>query len=102
MTRSDPEATKIGGLLIATTTTIATIDMAATTVDAKSTPHAMHTASQISWLNTRGPSVRIQKRVSQFSLKITKDEKRLDKTWNLPGGTRQFRIYNYKASQNDI
>jgi hypothetical protein len=59
MTRSDPEATNIGGLLIATTTTIAMIDVAATTVDAKSAPHAMHTASRICWLNTRGPSVRI-------------------------------------------
>jgi hypothetical protein len=35
-------------------------------------------------------------------LKLTKDEKQLDKTWNLPGGTRQFRIYGYKANQNDI
>jgi hypothetical protein len=26
-------------------------------------------------------------------LKLTKGEKQLDKTWNLPGGTRQFRIY---------
>jgi hypothetical protein len=23
-------------------------------------------------------------------------EKQLDKTWNLPGGTRQFRIYDYE------
>jgi hypothetical protein len=71
-------------------------------VDVKSTLHAKHTASRISWLNTRGLSVRIRKRASQFSLKLTKDEKRLDKTWNLSGGTRQFRIYGYKASQNDI
>jgi hypothetical protein len=28
--------------------------------------------------------------------------KQLDKTWNLPGGTRQFYIYGYKANQNDI
>jgi hypothetical protein len=28
--------------------------------------------------------------------------KQLDKTWNLPGGTRQFHIYGYKANQNDI
>jgi hypothetical protein len=26
-------------------------------------------------------------------LKLIKDEKQLDKTWNLPGGTTQFRIY---------
>jgi hypothetical protein len=67
-------------------------------VDVKSAPHAKHTASRISWLNTRGLGVRIRKRASQFSLKLTKDEKWLDKTWNLPGGTRQFRIYGYKAS----
>jgi hypothetical protein len=42
------------------------------------------------------------KLASQFSLKLTKDEKQLDKTWNLPGGTRQFRIYGYKAKQKDI
>jgi hypothetical protein len=42
------------------------------------------------------------KRASQFSQKLTKDEKQLDKTWNLPGSTRQFRIYGYKANQNDI
>jgi hypothetical protein len=71
-------------------------------VDVQSAPHAKHIASQISWLNTHGPSVRIRKHASQFSLKLTKDKKRLDKTWNLPGGTRQFRIYGYKASQNDI
>jgi hypothetical protein len=41
---------------------------------------------------------KIQKRASQFSLKLTKDEERLDKTWNLPGSTRQFRIYGYEAS----
>jgi hypothetical protein len=35
-------------------------------------------------------------------LKLTKDDKQLDKTWNLPGGTRQFRIYGNKANQNDI
>jgi hypothetical protein len=28
--------------------------------------------------------------------------RKLDKTWNLPGGTRQFRIYGYEANQNDI
>jgi hypothetical protein len=39
------------------------------------------------------------KRASQFLLKLTKDEKQLDKTWNLPGVTRQFRIYGYKANQ---
>jgi hypothetical protein len=42
------------------------------------------------------------KRASQFALKLTKDEKQLDKTWNLPGGTRQFRFYGLKANQNDI
>jgi hypothetical protein len=31
-------------------------------------------------------------------MKLTKDEKQLDETWNLPGGTRQFRIYGYKAN----
>jgi hypothetical protein len=67
-------------------------------VDVKSAPHAKHTASRISWLHTRGLGVGIRKRASQFSLKLTKDEKRLVKTWNLPGGTRQFRIYGYKAS----
>jgi hypothetical protein len=71
-------------------------------VDVKSAPHAKHTTSRISWLNTRGPDARIRKCASQFSLKLTKDEKRLDKTWNLSGGTRQFRIYGYEASENDI
>jgi hypothetical protein len=28
--------------------------------------------------------------------------KQLDKTWNLPGDTRQFRIYVPKANQKDI
>jgi hypothetical protein len=41
-------------------------------VDVKSAPHAKHTASRISWLNTRGPGVRIRKRASQFSLKLTR------------------------------
>jgi hypothetical protein len=67
-------------------------------VEIKSAPHAKNTTSRISWLNTRG---RIRKRASQFSLKLTKDENR-DKTWNLPGGTRQFCIFGYKANQNDI
>jgi hypothetical protein len=31
-----------------------------------------------------------------------KGGKQLDKTWNLLGGTRQFRIYGYKTNQNDI
>jgi hypothetical protein len=35
-------------------------------------------------------------------LKLTKAEKQLDKTWNLPVGTIQFRIYGLKAHQNDI
>jgi hypothetical protein len=43
-------------------------------VDVKSAPNAKHTASRISWLHTRGPSVEIRKRASQFSLKLTKDE----------------------------
>jgi hypothetical protein len=64
-------------------------------VDVKSAPHAKHTTSRISWLNTRG---RIRKCASQFFLKLTKDEKWLDKTWNLSGGTRQLHIYGYKAS----
>jgi ABC-type iron transport system FetAB ATPase subunit len=38
------------------------------------------------------------KRASQFFLKLTKDEKYLDKTRNLSGGTRQFRIYGLKAN----
>jgi hypothetical protein len=42
------------------------------------------------------------KRASQFSLKLTKDEKQLDKNLELAGGTRKFRIYGYKANQNDI
>jgi hypothetical protein len=42
-----------------------------------------------SWLNTRA---RFEVCLSIF-LKLTKDKKSLDKTWNLPGGTRQFRIY---------
>jgi hypothetical protein len=49
-------------------------------VDVKSAPHAKHKGSWISWLHTRGPGVEIRKRASQFSLKLTKDEKRLDKT----------------------
>jgi hypothetical protein len=69
-----------------------------TSVDVKSAPHTKHTTSRISWLHTRGPGVEIRKRASQFSLKLTKDEKQLDKTWNLPGGTIQFHIYGYKAS----
>jgi hypothetical protein len=42
-----------------------------------------------SWLNTRAGSEACQ----SIFLKLTKDEKQLDKTWNLPGGTRQSRIY---------
>jgi hypothetical protein len=42
-----------------------------------------------SWLNTRAGSEACQ----SIFLKLTKDEKQLDKTWNLSGGTRQFRIY---------
>jgi hypothetical protein len=41
-----------------------------------------------SWLNTRAGSEACQ----SIFLKLTKDEKQLDKTWNLPGGTRQFSI----------
>jgi hypothetical protein len=41
------------------------------------------------WLNTRAGSEACQ----SIFLKLTKDEKQLDNTWNLPGGTRQFRIY---------
>jgi hypothetical protein len=44
-------------------------------VNVKSAPHVKHTASWISWLHTRGPGVKIQKRASKFSLKLTKDEK---------------------------
>jgi hypothetical protein len=36
----------------------------------------------------------ITRRASQFSLKINK---RQTKAWNLPGGTRQFHIYGYRA-----
>jgi hypothetical protein len=43
-------------------------------LDAKSAPHAKHTASRINWLNTRGPGVRIRNHASQISLKLTKDE----------------------------
>jgi hypothetical protein len=46
-----------------------------------------------SWINTRAESEACQ----SIFLKLTKDEKQLDKTWNLPSGTRQFRIYGYKA-----
>jgi hypothetical protein len=42
-----------------------------------------------SWLNTRAESEACQ----SIFLKLTKDEKQLDKTWNLPGGTRPFCIY---------
>jgi hypothetical protein len=42
-----------------------------------------------SWLNTCAEPEACQ----SIFLKLTKDEKQLDKTWNLPGGTRQFRIY---------
>jgi hypothetical protein len=42
-----------------------------------------------SWLNTRARSEACQ----TIFLKLTKDEKQLDKTWNLPGGTRQIRIF---------
>jgi hypothetical protein len=62
-------------------------------VDAKSAPRAKHTASEQSWLNTRAGSEACQ----SIFLKLTKDEKQLDKTWNLSGGTRQFRIYGQKA-----
>jgi hypothetical protein len=41
-----------------------------------------------SWLNTRAGSEACQ----SIFLKLTKDEKQLDKTWNLPDGTRQFCI----------
>jgi hypothetical protein len=54
-------------------------------VDVKSAHHA----KQQSWLNTRAESEACQ----SIFLKLTKDEKQLDKTWNLPGGTRQFHIY---------
>jgi hypothetical protein len=30
--------------------------------------------------------------------KTDKGRKKLDKTWNLLGGTRQFRIYSYEAN----
>jgi hypothetical protein len=42
-----------------------------------------------SWFNTRAGSEACQ----SIFLKLTKDEKQLDKTCNLSGGTRQFRIY---------
>jgi hypothetical protein len=42
-----------------------------------------------SWLNTSAESEACQ----SIFLKLTNDEKQLDKTWNLPGGTRPFRIY---------
>jgi hypothetical protein len=47
-----------------------------------------------SWLNTRAES----KACQSIFLKLTKEGKQLDKTWNLSGGTRQFRIYGYKAN----
>jgi hypothetical protein len=64
----------------------------------KSAPRAKHTASRTSWLNTRAGSEACQ----SILLKLTKDEKQLDKTCNLSGGTRQFRIYGEGANQNDI
>jgi hypothetical protein len=51
-----------------------------------------------SWLNTRAESEACQ----SIFLKLTKDEKQLNKTWNLPGATRQIRIYGWKANLNDI
>jgi hypothetical protein len=51
-----------------------------------------------SWLNTRVESEACQ----SIFLKLTKNGKQLDKTWNLPGGTRQFRICGQKAKENDI
>jgi hypothetical protein len=60
------------------------------------TPSAQQ--AEQSWLNTRAESEACQ----SIFLKLTKDEKQLDKTWNMPGGTRQFRIYGFKANQNDI
>jgi hypothetical protein len=42
-----------------------------------------------SWLNTRAGFEAWQ----SIFLKLTKDEKQLDETWNLPRGTRQFCIY---------
>jgi hypothetical protein len=47
-----------------------------------------------SWLNTRAESEACQ----SIFLKLTKDEKQLDKTWNLPGSTIHFCIYCYKAN----
>jgi hypothetical protein len=46
-----------------------------------------------SWLNTRAES----KACQSIFLKLTKDEKQLDKTWNLSGGTRQYHICGLKA-----
>jgi hypothetical protein len=63
-------------------------------VDVKSTPHAKHTASRISWLHTCGPGVESEACQSIFP-ETDKGWRWLDKTWNLPGGTRQFRIYGY-------
>jgi hypothetical protein len=34
--------------------------------------------------------------------KTDKGWKQLDKIWNLPGGTRQFRIYGLKAHKKDL
>jgi hypothetical protein len=56
------------------------------------TPSAQQ--AEQSWLNTRAES----KACQSIFLKLTKDEKQLDKTWNLPGGNRQFHIYGYKAN----
>jgi hypothetical protein len=60
--------------LVADTAALADASTARAAVDVKSAPHAKHTASRISWLHTRGPSVENQKSASQFSLKLTKDE----------------------------
>jgi hypothetical protein len=50
-------------------------------VDAKSAPRAKHTASRRSWLNTRVESEACQ----SIFLKLTKDEKHLDKNLELAG-----------------
>jgi hypothetical protein len=70
-------------------------------VDVKSAPHAKHTASRIGKLHTRPRRLNPEACQSIFP-ETDKGWKRLDKTWNLPGGTRQFRIYGHEANPNGI
>jgi hypothetical protein len=67
-------------------------------VDVKSAPHAKHTTSRISWLHTRDPGVEKPEACQSIFHESDNGWKQLDKTWNLPGGTRQFCIHGYETS----